>query len=217
MARRDDIAQAAMELVAEGGSHALTHRRIDRRLGLPEGTTSNYARTRRDLVLLVVRRIADIAHLRAPDAPMPRTIAEAVQQITVSFEGVVARGVDTRARMALSIDCLDDPELHALLTTESPVRATVLDQARSLLAGLGVPDPEKRAVDLVGVMNGLLYDRLIGNGVRGTPVDASAVLTAWLTGVAAGTTGELAPDRRSPRTARPSRRPEREGRGPRSA
>ncbi len=30
---------------------------------------------------------------------------------------------------------------------------------------------------------GLFYDRLIGNGVRGTAVDAAAVLKAWLTGV----------------------------------
>lgn len=183
MGRRDDIAQAAMELVADGGSHALTHRRIDRRLGLPEGTTSNYARTRRDLVMMVVQRIADVAQLRPLDAAMPGTIAEAVEQLATAFEETVARGVDIRARMALSIDCLNDPDLHALLTTESPVRATMLDQARGLLDRLGVPDSEQRAVDFIGVMNGLLYDRLVGNGVRGTPVDAPAVLTAWLTGV----------------------------------
>ncbi|MGA9345405.1 MAG: hypothetical protein WBV37_09930 [Nocardioidaceae bacterium] len=187
MSRRDDIAMAAMELVAEGGGHALTHRRIDRHLGLPEGTTSNYARTRRDLVLLVVQRIATIAHLRRPDAPTPRTVAEATGQLTAAFEDVAARGVDIRARMALSMDYLQDPEIHALLTTDSPVRDTVLSQARQLLAGLGVPDVEARAIDLIGIMNGLFYDRLIGNGVRGTPVDAAAVLTAWLTGVGART------------------------------
>jgi AcrR family transcriptional regulator len=181
--RRDDIAQAAMELVAEGGSHALTHRRIDRRLGLPEGTTSNYARTRRDLVLMVVQRIAGIAYLRPPGSPAPRSIAEAVEQLTAAFEYVAARGVDIRARMALSIDSLGDPELHALLTTQSPVRLTITDQARELLSGLGVPDTDQRALDLIGIMNGLFYDRLIGYGVRGTPVDAAAVLFAWLTGV----------------------------------
>lgn len=104
-------------------------------------------------------------------------------QLTAAFEDVVARGVDIRARMALSIDCLGDPELHALLTTDSPVRATVLDQTRQLLRELGVPDIKQRAVDRIGVMNGLFYDRLIGNGLRGTPVDAAAVLKAWLTGV----------------------------------
>lgn len=183
MARRDDIAQAAMELVAEGGSHALTHRRIDRRLGLPEGTTSNYARTRRDLVMMVIQRIAGIAHLRPPQAPPPRSIDEAVEQLTAAFEEVAGRGVDIRARMALQIDSWADPDLHALLTTESPVRATVLGQARQTLRHLGVPDVDQRAIDLIGIMNGLFYDRLIGYGLRGTPVDAAAVLKAWLIGV----------------------------------
>jgi AcrR family transcriptional regulator len=183
MSRRDDIAQAAMELVAEGGSHALTHRRIDRRLGLPEGTTSNYARTRRDLVLMVIQRVADIAHLRPPNAVPPRSIAEAVEQLTAAFEDVVARAVDIRARLALQMDSWADPDLRALRTTRSPVRATVLDQARETLRHLDVPELDQRAIDLVGIMNGLFYDRLIGYGLRGTPVDAAAVLRAWLIGV----------------------------------
>jgi AcrR family transcriptional regulator len=185
MDRREAIASAAVELVAEGGSHALTHRRIDRRLGLPEGTTSNYARNRRALVRMVIDRIAEIADLRGGSPPLPETVPEAVTQLVAAFETTVARGTDTRARMALSIDCLQDPELHQLLTTESPVRAKLLAEAGQMLAGLGVRDPEQRAVDFIGIMNGLLYDRLVGNGVRGTPVDAADVLRSWLTGVGA--------------------------------
>ncbi len=185
MTRRDDIAQAAMELAAEGGGHALTHRRVDRRLGLPEGTTSNYARTRRDLVLLVAGRIARIAHLRPPQAPPVGSVAEAVDQLVEAFEHVAARGVDIRARMALTIDSLDDPKVYELLTRDSPVRATILEQARTLLTELEVPEVEQRAIDLIGIMNGLFYDRLIGYGRHGTPVDAAGVLTAWLTGVGA--------------------------------
>lgn len=172
-----------MELAAEGGGRALTHRRIDRRLQLPEGTTSNYARTRRDLVLLVAQRIAESANLRPPLAPPARSIDEATEQLVTAFEAVAARGVDIRARMALTIDCLDDPELHAVLTRDSPVRATILDQAERLLRELGVTEPEQRAIDLVGIMNGLFYDRLFGYGVRGTPADAGGVLRAWLIGV----------------------------------
>jgi len=190
MSRRDAIATAAVELVAEGGSHALTHRRIDRRLGLPEGTTSNYARNRRDLVRMVIGRVADVAEIRGGDATqsnavpaLPRTVSEAVEQLVPAFEATVARGTDTRARMALSIDCLQDEELHALLTTDSPVREKLLAEARQMLAGLGVPEPEQRASDFIAVMNGLLYDRLVGHGVRGTPADVSSVLRAWLIGI----------------------------------
>jgi AcrR family transcriptional regulator len=185
MDRREAIAVAAVELVAEGGTHALTHRRIDRRLGLPEGTTSNYARNRRSLVRLVIDQIAAVADLRGGDRPLPTTVDEAVDQLVAAFETTVARGTDTRARMALSIDCLQDPELHELLTTESPVRAKLVVEAERMLAGLGVPEPERRAIDFIGIMNGLLYDRLVGNGVRGVRVDAADVLTAWLTGVGA--------------------------------
>jgi AcrR family transcriptional regulator len=185
MDRREAIAAAAVELIAEGGSHALTHRRIDRRLGLPEGTTSNYARNRRALVRMVIERVAAIADLRGGDPPLPKTVSEAVTQLVPALERTVARGVDTRARMALSIDCLQDPELHELLTTESPVRAKLLDDASQMLTSLGVSHPEQRAIDFIGIMNGLLYDRLVGNGVRGARVDATAVLTAWLIGLGA--------------------------------
>jgi hypothetical protein len=112
-------------------------------------------------------------------------VNEAVAQLIPEFEKTVARATDTRARMALSIDCLSDPELHELLTVHSPVREKLVAEAAEMLTALDVPDPEARAIDFIAVMNGLLYDRLIGNGVRGAPVDAAAVLTAWLTGVRA--------------------------------
>ena len=183
MSRRDDIAGAALELVAEGGSHALTHRRIDRRLGLPEGTTSNYARNRRALVRMAVDEVAALADLRGGDQPLPRTVSEAVDQLVPALEKTVLRGTDTRARMILSLDCAGDDELHELLTVRSPIRTKLLAEAERMLDGLGVPDPAARAVDFIGVMNGLLYDRLAGNGVRGARVDAAHVLRAWLIGI----------------------------------
>jgi AcrR family transcriptional regulator len=182
MNRREMIAVAAVELVAEGGSHALTHGKIDRRLGLPPGTTSNYARTRRDLVRLVIDRVADIANLREDPSPPPTTVSEAVAQLVPAFEKAVGRGTDTRARMALSIDCAEDPELHELLTTKSPVRAKLLREAEEMLGALGISDAPERAIDFVAIMNGLLYDRLVGNGVRGVQADADQVLRAWLVG-----------------------------------
>ncbi len=176
------IAAAAVELVAEGGSHALTHGKIDRRLGLPPGTTSNYARTRRDLVRLVIDRVADIANLREDPSPPPTTVSQAVAQLVPAFEQAVMRGTDTRARMALSIDCAEDAELHELLTTKSPVRAKLLSEAEAMLDAVGVTDPSARAIDFIAIMNGLLYDRLAGNGVRGVQADATEVIRAWLVG-----------------------------------
>ena len=95
MARRDDIVQAAMELVAEGGSHSLTHRRIDRRLGLPEGTTRT---TRAPAAIWCSWWSNRLPTSRTCAHPMRRRRArstEAVEQLDAAFEEVVARGVDT--------------------------------------------------------------------------------------------------------------------------
>ena len=185
MDRREMIALAATELAAEGGGHAVTHRRVDRRLGWPEGTTSNYARTRRDLIRLVIEHVAAVANFRPAGAAPPATVAAVVPQLVTAFEATVERGVDTRARMALTIDSMADPELHELLTTRSPVRAKLLEEGALLLAALGVSHPHSRAVDFIALMNGLLYDRLVGHGSRGVPADAGAVIRAWLVGVGA--------------------------------
>lgn len=65
----------------------------------------------------------------------------------------------------------------------SPVREKLL--ATAMLIGLGVEEPQARAIDFIAVRNGLLSDRLVGNGGRGAPADAAAILTAWLTGLGA--------------------------------
>lgn len=58
MSRRDQIAGAVIALVAEEGVRALTHRAVDRRLGLPQGSTSFSFRTRRALIEAAVAELA---------------------------------------------------------------------------------------------------------------------------------------------------------------
>ncbi|MEU7280096.1 TetR family transcriptional regulator [Streptomyces sp. NPDC045431] len=58
-ARAELIADAALALLAERGMRGLTHRAVDERAGLPQGSTSNHARTRQALLEAAVRRLAD--------------------------------------------------------------------------------------------------------------------------------------------------------------
>lgn len=189
MDRRAAIAQAAVRIIARDGLRGLTHRAVDRELGVGEGTTSNYARTRADLLELVVRDLA--AHTAsdldavAPDR-LPDTVDGAVDLIIGIFDRAVAREVEQRARFALAVALAPDPELHGMLTESSPVRNRLLAAGEAVLASLGVPEAAQHAVDLVGIVDGLLYDRLAGHGLRGTPVDVRGVLTAWLTGTVYG-------------------------------
>lgn len=184
--RSTAIADAAVAVISRDGVRGLTHRAVDRELGLPLGTTSNHARTRRDLVALVVDRLAQLSVVDV-DRPRgrrgPTSVKGAVDLLTELFDAVVARGPETRARFALTLELAADPELHELLTIASPARAHLYEQGRELLETLGVSDAKARAADLVGLLNGLAFDAVSGAEQRGPAPDVRAVLTAWLAGV----------------------------------
>ncbi len=68
--RRRELCDAAINVLAEHGSRGLTHGRVDRYAGVPDGTTSYYYRTREALLRGVGKRVADIdvANLRSVSA-----------------------------------------------------------------------------------------------------------------------------------------------------
>ena len=74
--RRAQIADAGIALLVESGVHGVTHRAVDRRAGLPVGTTSNYFPSREALLMAVARRVverhqadmADAARAEPPSA-----------------------------------------------------------------------------------------------------------------------------------------------------
>jgi AcrR family transcriptional regulator len=55
--RRAQLADAAIELLAEAGVHGVTHRAVERRAGLPPGTASNYFRSREALLVATAERV----------------------------------------------------------------------------------------------------------------------------------------------------------------
>ncbi|WP_249998140.1 TetR/AcrR family transcriptional regulator [Actinoplanes sp. M2I2] len=166
--RRAAIADAAIALVAAEGLRSLTHRAIDRALGLPPGSTSYYARTRRQLIELMVHRLAGrtVADL-GPDAP------------AALLDRLAERAADHRVRYALMVDLAGDPSLHPLLTTASPARATFLAAAEATLTAAGVTDPARHAPGLVALVDGLLFDRVAGSAIP----DAEEVVQAYLRGL----------------------------------
>lgn len=75
MGRREHIGDAGVRLIARDGVHALTHLQVDTEAGLPRGSTSYYARTRRDLLALVVNRLSDGSQADINDLRSPRPSA----------------------------------------------------------------------------------------------------------------------------------------------
>lgn len=57
--RRADLADVAIRVLAREGARGLTHRAVDRESGSPTGTTSNYFRSRAELVDGLARRIVE--------------------------------------------------------------------------------------------------------------------------------------------------------------
>jgi DNA-binding transcriptional regulator YbjK len=195
--RREDLADAGVRLIARGGIRALTHRSVDEEAGLPAGSTSYYARTRRELRRLVVDRIAEGTQADVDVLPIPARLTRAeVARVASGFlDRLAAREQVQAARFALLFELREDDELRRALTAEAPVRASLDEAAERLLRAAGVAAPAAHAVDLVGLVDALLMYR----AARAAPVDAAGVLTAYLAGLPA------AEQPRTPARGRPAR------------
>src|SRR5262249_318131 len=58
--RRRILCDAAIQLLADEGAKGLTHRKVEQRAGLPDGTTSSYFRTRSALLRATAERVAQL-------------------------------------------------------------------------------------------------------------------------------------------------------------
>ncbi|PWK81783.1 TetR family transcriptional regulator [Lentzea atacamensis] len=157
--RKDLITDAAIELVAELGMRGLTHRAVDRKAGLPEGSTSAYFRTRKALIEGLVERLA----------------VQEQQEIhldTADLAGSIARTIDnwlvernrTLARYAAMLEATHHPELKSILVHSPREQATALAQA------LGHENPERSGAHITAFIEGLLFYRLVGGGSTTGPV-----------------------------------------------
>ncbi len=58
--RRQDLADAAIQVLGNYGARGLTHAKVDEHAGLPDGTTSYYFRTRGALQLAIIDRLNEL-------------------------------------------------------------------------------------------------------------------------------------------------------------
>ncbi|WP_250030780.1 TetR/AcrR family transcriptional regulator [Paractinoplanes maris] len=179
--RRQAIADAAIALVAAEGLRSLTHRAIDRALSLPAGSTSYYARTRRQLIELMVHRLADrtVTDMSPPPPSSPPPPPSPSDGPASLLDRLAERAADHRVRYALMVDLAGDPSLHPLLTTASPARVQFLAAAEATLTRAGVADPARHAPGLIALVDGLLFDRVAGSAIAG----AGEVIEAYLRGL----------------------------------
>ncbi|MFT3877840.1 MAG: TetR family transcriptional regulator [Propioniciclava sp.] len=179
--RRTAIAEAGVRLLASRGVRALTHRAVDAEAGLPAGSTSYYARTRRDLIGLIIQHLAERTEvdLGAHHFDGELTVDSVADALRAGLDATLRRADDHKARLILLLECDGDPDLRDSLSTRPQVRQGFVTTATQILAQLGVEDADARALDLIGLLDALLMQRI----VRGASFDDGAVLRAYLRGL----------------------------------
>lgn len=161
--RRRQLLEAALHVIADEGLRGLTHRAVDRRAGLPEGTCSAYLRTRSALQGALTEYVA---HALLAD------VDELAEQLRVDCHGeqesvhaalsLFLRWLDQRellvARLELSMAATRDPALAQLLADQ---RARLITVVEGIMETTGKADVRERAETLVASYDGVLLAALL--------------------------------------------------------
>ncbi|AXL87467.1 TetR family transcriptional regulator [Streptomyces sp. CB09001] len=161
--RADLVADTALALLAERGMRGLTHRAVDETAGLPQGSTSNVARTRQALLELAVRRLADreARVLALHEMPDPRAGLDALVDALAlaTHRALTHNHALTLARYELALEATRRPELRAHFDAAG---ARFREQLGALVTATGSADPARHVLSLVAWADGLMFSCVAG-------------------------------------------------------
>lgn len=158
--RRDELLAATIELFAEGGSRAVTHRAVARQAGLPPATTTYYFASIDELL-----REALSAHMQQWMTDL--------ENLTRFDPGDLGIGLDDGTTLASQVFGERTPEVARLqlaiflaATQDPALRDTATEALRSfeglaarVLGRLGVPDPDALAAGVIALIAGTAVRR----------------------------------------------------------
>ncbi|OBH80771.1 TetR/AcrR family transcriptional regulator [Mycobacterium scrofulaceum] len=190
--RRRDLCDAAIQLLAEDGAKGLSHLKVDRKAGVPDGTTSFYFRTRSALLRAVAERLAelDLADLQsvADDSdgrgenPSPSRLSQVVIR-----SGNGPQLSRTKARYELTMQAARDPALAAILqraTDEfTKLHREILVQLMPHGADLEPAVVEDLSNVTLTFINGLLVRFAHGDRIVDTAEQLDGILSAIAAGI----------------------------------
>lgn len=154
---RARIVAAALELLGTEGARALTHRRVDARAGLPEGSTSNHFRTRAALIEgasdgLVAQEMEGLGGMRATT---PEELVEQTAQLIELLTGPLR--VATTARHVIFLEAARDAALRARISAS---REGYVAGIAAVVEALGAVDPRLAAESLMATSEGIILHRI---------------------------------------------------------
>ncbi|MFK4070609.1 TetR/AcrR family transcriptional regulator [Streptomyces sp. NPDC029674] len=165
------IADTALALLAERGMRGLTHRAVDEAAGLPQGSTSNHARTRLALLEAAVRRQAEReAEVLTPAELLGSTAGR--EDLAAGLALALHRYLTGNhrqllvSRYELALEATRRPELRAYYDAAG---AQFREPLESLFRTVGSTDPERHTLSLVAWCDGLMFSCVAGSYHAATP------------------------------------------------
>jgi AcrR family transcriptional regulator len=160
--RRERVLDAAIRVLGGQGMRGLTHRAVDAEASLPQGSTSNYFRSRDALIEAVLDRMS------ALDVAAFTTLAGAARPVDADeFAGFIAEALRQQAtgegaavslaRYAIFLEAGLRPPLR---TRVGAGFAELVRLGEGWLAQLGSTDPARDTRLLLQFLDGLLLHRL---------------------------------------------------------
>jgi len=163
--RREALLDAAVDLFAEGGSRAVTHRAVAAAAGLPAATTTYYFATIDELLREALNHHIEgwLATMESlADIDVAGLMELVTSESSVEFAAtVLAQRDPTTATRELSVilGAARDPELREAAVT---ALTTAEDLLLQFLRKAGIADPEGLAEDMVALIAGVALRRAAG-------------------------------------------------------
>lgn len=161
--RRRQLLDAALHVIADEGLRGLTHRAVDRRAGLPEGSCSAYWRTRNALQAALTEYVASALLDDVDKLAEQMLVCGADEQAGMdSALELFLRWLDQRellvARLELTMAASRDDELAQLLADHRSRLVTIVEQIMTIS---GKENGAERAEALVASYDGILLAALL--------------------------------------------------------
>lgn len=211
--RRRELCDASILLIADDGLKGVSHLKVDRKTGVPDGTTSFYFRTRAALLRAVAERVAELDLKDLTAATADPAAGSEVQAGDLGHSGLATlvvrsatgvRRVRTKARNELALEAARDPVLADALRENDErffglIRAAVLRlQPDGAAVESAVVDEQTYAVMMF--ISGVMTSRSSGE----TSVRTAEELDMLISGIVAGVGSAAGTSSR--RAAAPARR-----------
>ncbi len=171
--RRTRLSDAGLSVLAAKGGRGLTHRAVDRAAQVPLGTTSNYFRTRADLLTGLVHRLyerlaptADVAAALAAQPPGRDLYAAYLRDIV---RRLLSQPSLTLALFELRLEAARNPDVAAPIGAF--LRAAYAEDV-SFSADMKLPGGAFEVALFHYALDGLMLDRLTTPIDPDTPTDA---------------------------------------------